>query len=94
MSATLDRVRRNAEALLGSYPSANMLLKATIKDAMPWAMPLAMSGTIPALDKIERLATQLVAILLASEPVSPEPQPIEEVLEGEPAAARIHKLKW
>lgn len=91
MSAVLNRIRSNAEALLDRYPSANVLLKATMKDAMPWAVPLAMQGTIPALDKIERLATQLIAIMLASEP---ERSPREDPDDTGAPAARIHQLKW
>lgn len=91
MSTALNRIRTNAEALLDKYPSANVLLQATIRDAMPWAVPLAMRGTIPALDKIERLATQLIAIMLASEPVSGPKDPPDD--SGTPAA-RIHQLKW
>lgn len=92
MSAALNRIRRNAEALLDRYPSANVLLKSAVKDAMPWAMPLAMSGSVPALDKIEHLATQLIAIVLASEPDSRPPE--DDSPDGEPAAARIHSLRW
>ena len=61
-------MQKNAQYLIEHYSNARQLLNHAIKDAMPWAMPLAMNGTVPPLPNIERLATQLLAILIASEP--------------------------
>lgn len=42
-----------------------------MKEAMPWAMALAMQKKIPSLAQLERLATQLIAIVAASQVDSP-----------------------
>lgn len=80
----MERIESNAKALMGQYPSANQLLQEAIKEAVPWAMPLATQGRVPGLDRIERLATQLVAIILAS---SPEPAVSSKT-------AVVHNLRW
>lgn len=49
------------------YSSANMLLSDAMKEAMPWAMSLVTSKKTPTLPQLERLATQIVAILMASQ---------------------------
>lgn len=67
-SALMERLTRNAEHLMSQYPRADLLLKASMQEAVPWAMPLYMQGRVPALANVERLATQLLAILMASEP--------------------------
>lgn len=67
-SKLLSRMEKNAQYLIEHYKSANDLLKQAVRDSMPWAMPLAMNNSIPPLPNIERLATQLLAILIASEP--------------------------
>lgn len=63
-----ERMFENAKQLTLSYDKANQILHTAIRDAMPWAIPLATQGAVPAVDKIERLATQLVAILMATYP--------------------------
>jgi len=86
MSALLERMQANAEALRKSYASANDLLNTAVGEAMPWVIglpvikskiPPMIQGMMPqgapySLDKIERLTTQLLAILLASYPSEPE----------------------
>lgn len=67
-SILTERLTSNAEHLMGQYPTANALLQVAIKEAVPWAMPLVTRGAVPDLPSIERLATQLLAILMASEP--------------------------
>lgn len=42
-----------------------------MKEAMPWAMVLAMQKRLPSLAQLERLATQLTAIVVASQVDSP-----------------------
>lgn len=89
-SPLLERLRVNAEHLSGSYRTAHELLNAAIAEAFPWvlglpvvqqAIPPMFRNALPkggavTLDKIERLATQLVAILAASVPPPPEqPEP-------------------
>lgn len=81
-SPLISRMQRNAQYLIDNYPSANTLLQAAVKEAVPWAMPLATQGRVPPLPNIERLATQLLAILMASEPKEPT------------IAESIHGLKW
>lgn len=80
----MERIESNAQALIGQYPSANRLLQDAINEAVPWAMPLATQGRIPSLDRIERLATQLIAIVIAS-----SPSPNES-----PKLATVHNMRW
>lgn len=63
-----ERILENARQVDRDYASANQILRVAVKDAMPWAMPLAMRGVIPSVDKIERLATYCMAILMATYP--------------------------
>lgn len=63
-----ERMFENAKQLTATYAHANQILHSAMRDAMPWAMPLAMQGAVPSVDKIERLATQLIAILMATYP--------------------------
>lgn len=65
---TPERLIENARHLNQDYAHANQILQAAIKDAMPWAGPLVMRGTVPTVDKIERLCTQCLAILMATYP--------------------------
>lgn len=80
MSVLLERIGGNAVQYQQSYPTSEHLLAAAVGEAFPWVLglpvvrariPSAMRGFIPGgspvtLDKLERLATQLVAILAAS----------------------------
>lgn len=103
LTRLLARMERNAAHLGDSYASANQLLDAAVGEAVPWVLGLpGVRGRIPgplrsvlprgasvSLDKIERLATMLVAILAASygsEPpggTAPAPE----------AGAKVHHLK-
>lgn len=71
MNQALERIEKNAQALMGQYKTSAQLLNVAVKGATPWATPLAMNGTVPHLSQIEQLATQLVAIIMASEPQEP-----------------------
>lgn len=53
MNQALERIEKNAQALMGQYKTSAQLL------------------TVPHLSQIEQLATQLVAIIMASEPQEP-----------------------
>ena len=80
MNQLLARIQTNAAQYQRSYPTSEHLLAAAVGEAFPWVLglpvvrakiPSAMRGFIPGgspvtLDKLERLATQLVAILAAS----------------------------
>lgn len=80
MSALLERLQRNAVPFQQSYANANQLLESAVGEAFPWVLGLpGVRGKVPAmfrnalpkgstvtLEKLERLATQLVAILAAS----------------------------
>ena len=68
MHPALERIEKNAEALQKQYKSANALLKDAVSEAIPWASALGMRGVVPDVPKLERLATQLLAIIMASEP--------------------------
>ena len=63
-----ERLLENARQLVQTYDSANRILAAAVKDAMPWAMPLAMRGVVPTVDKVEQLTVQCLAILMATYP--------------------------
>lgn len=65
---TPERVIENARRLNQDYDHANQILQTAVKEAMPWAGPLVMRGAIPTIDKIERLCTQCLAILMATYP--------------------------
>ena len=64
----LSRMTANAEQMMEAYPRADILLRAAMQEAMPWAMALGTRGRTPRLDQLERLGTQILAILLASHP--------------------------
>lgn len=66
-----ERIRLNAAQLMETYPTAARLLEDAMKEAMPWAMALAMQKRLPSLVQLERLATQLIAIVAASQVDSP-----------------------
>lgn len=82
MSDLIKRLEANARQIEKSYERANDILNDAVKEAMPWAGQLAMQGRVPTLDRIERLATQLVAILLASEP------------RQKTVAQAVHEARW
>lgn len=64
----LDRMLANAQQLTQSYSHANQILNTAVNDAMVWGMPLVTQGVVPPVDRIERLTTQLLAILMATYP--------------------------
>lgn len=64
----LERMEANAKQLISQYDKSERLLSDAIKETMGWAVPLAMHRTMPSLPQLERLATQLIAIIIASEP--------------------------
>lgn len=68
MASLMERLETNARQIEKQYARANDILNDAVKEAMPWAGQLAMQGRVPPVDRIERLATQLIAILIASEP--------------------------
>lgn len=65
---TPERLIENARRLTQDYDHANQILQTAVKEAMPWAGPLVMQGRVPTIDKIERLCTQCLAILMATYP--------------------------
>ena len=62
----MECVQANAEQLIEQYDSANRLLNDAMSEAIPWAMALATQKKTPGLPQLERLATQIIAILMAS----------------------------
>lgn len=106
MTDLLERLRHNALPLQQSYGSANELLDVAISSAFPWVLSLpVVRGKIPAmfrnalpkgapvtLDKLETLATQLVAILAASYG-SQGPEPNAREAPRPRQAANIHPFK-
>lgn len=78
----LSRMQRNARYLIDNYDKSETLLRNAMQEAMPWATALYTQGKPPQLPQLERLATQLLAILIASEP---EPKTTAEVMRD---------LKW
>lgn len=86
MSALMERLESNASAIERNYARANDILSDAVKEAMPWAAGLAMQGKVPGIDRIERLATQLIAILIATERQRESGQ--------QSSVAAIHNMKW
>jgi len=64
----LERVVTNAEHLISVHDNAQGLLNVAMRGAMPWATPLVMKGVLPSVDKLEVLCTQLLAIVMRSDP--------------------------
>lgn len=79
MHPSIDRITKNAKYLIDHHRSARDLLHVAMKEAVPWAMPLVTQGAIPQLPAIERLATQLVAIIIASEPEASTPTSVDVI---------------
>lgn len=116
LEKVLERIRRNTEPLDKAYGNTNQLLNAAVSQAFPWVLGLpAVRNKIPAmlrnsipkgspvtLDALERLATQLVAILAAEyssggtghgTDSAPDADPSGPIIaQGRPGAARIHNL--
>lgn len=112
----LERIRRNTEPLDKAYGNTGQLLNVAVSQAFPWVLglpvvrnkiPAMLRNSIPkgspvTLDALERLATQLVAILAAeysSGETGPDgaddnqPDPADPVIaQGRPGAAKIHNL--
>ena len=61
-----ERIKANAEHLMDTYDTGVRLLNDAMREAMPWATALAMNGTVPRVDQLEKLCTQLLALTLAS----------------------------
>lgn len=79
----LTRIQANAEHLIETYPTASRLLADAMTDAAPWVLALKMNGRTPSLMQLERLTTQLLAILMAGTPepdLPPEPPPTARIL--------------
>jgi len=109
MTELLDRLQMNSQQFSKSYVSANDLLSAAVAEAFPWVLglpvvrariPQAMRGFIPkgvpvTPDKLERLATQLVAILAAtySEAESESRTPPEDPAQAARIQANILNFK-
>lgn len=63
----LERVGAKADQLRQSYPNAETLLRESMQEASVWVMPYVMQGKTPTPWQLEKLATQLLAIVVASE---------------------------
>lgn len=70
MSKAVTRIHNNAEYLMEHYASAAQLLQTAMQEAMPWAVSYATQKRLPRIDQVERLCTQLLAIVIASTPDS------------------------
>lgn len=52
---------------MDTYDTGVHLLNDAMRgEAMPWATALAMNGTVPRVDQLEKLCTQLLAFTLVS----------------------------
>lgn len=51
---------------MATYDTGVHLLNDAMREAMPWATALAMNGTVPRVDQLEKLCTQLLAFTLVS----------------------------
>ena len=68
MNKAVTRIHNNAEYLMEQYASAAQLLQTAMQEAMPWAVSYATQKRVPRIDQVERLCTQLLAIVIASAP--------------------------
>lgn len=87
---TLVRMQANAEQLMEAYPSAVRLLNDAMNEAMPWAVAMKTKRRPPNLIQLERLATQILAILMASLPDGSGPEHEPDPL---PPGAKILKMR-
>ncbi len=88
----LKRMEANAESLCEAYPTSGALLQTAVSEAMTWAPALISGGRMPHKMQLERLATQIMAILIASLPPEPEPAAPLAVPE-ERTGAKVHSFK-
>lgn len=63
-----ERIIENARQINQSYGHANQILSNAVNEAMSWGVPLVTQGVVPPVDRIERLTTQCMAILMATYP--------------------------
>lgn len=87
----LKRMEANAEQYCEAYPTASALLGTAVAEAVPWVMQMQTARRMPDKLQLERLATQILAILMASlppeePPAMPEPEPPRQ-------SAKMHSLK-
>lgn len=64
---TLERIEANAKQLIKQYDTSERLLMDAMKESMGWAMSLVTRRSAPSIPQLERLTTQLLAIILASD---------------------------
>lgn len=90
----LSRMEANAEQYMEAFPTASALLQQSMMEAMPWVIQLKTQGKTPNPLQLERLATQILAILMASLPREPEPAaPLYVPEERERTGAKVHSFK-
>lgn len=101
----LQRMEANAESFCEAYPTSAALLQTAMMEAMPWVLAMKTQGQAPNKLQLERLATQILAILMASLPPDPEPAmptaPVDPLPEGaaipagwpQKQSARVHTFK-
>lgn len=88
----LKRMEANAEQYMEAFPTASALLQQAMMEAMPWVISLKTQGKTPNALQLERLATQIMAILIASLP--PEPEPAAPLfIPEERTGAKVHSFK-
>lgn len=63
----VSRVERSAVQLMEQFSKSTDLLQVAMQEAVPWAGALVAQRRLPRRDQLERLAAQLLAILMASE---------------------------
>lgn len=63
----IERIERKALQYVDEVPTADAMLRTAVMETMQWAPALAASGRLPSLKQLEKLASQLAAILIASE---------------------------
>lgn len=63
----LDRVERNVDNVLSKERSARDVLIQTLSEGVPLFMSFRARGRIPSPDALERIASKLLAIVVATE---------------------------
>lgn len=67
-SKVIERINDNASRLIDSYARSDALLRDAISDAMSWVPGLLSGVSFPRPQHLEHLCTQLLAIVIVSEP--------------------------
>lgn len=87
----MKRMEANAEQFCDAYTTAAALLQTAMMEAMPWVVAMKTQGMMPNRLQLERLGTQVLAILMASLP--PDEPPAMPEPDQPKQGAKLHSFK-